>query len=69
MDAIRDWLEATRKERGFTKKALADRVGLEISVIGKYERGERRPSVENAKAIAAALGFDWTKFFDNEETT
>ena len=39
---------------------------MNISIIGKYERNERRPSVETAKAIADVLGFDWTKFFEDQ---
>jgi transcriptional regulator with XRE-family HTH domain len=51
-----------------TQAVLAERVNIDITAIGKYESGERRPSVETAKKIADELGFDWTKFFeDNEE--
>jgi len=31
------------------------------------ENGKREPSVPVAKRIAAALGFDWTRFYDEEE--
>ena len=61
---LREWLANYRVEKGLTKKQLAETVQLDISAIGKYERGERRPSPEKAKVIAETLGFDWTKFFD-----
>lgn len=64
-----EWLETARINCGMTKTALAEIVNVDISVIGKYERGERRPSVETAKKIAEALGFDWTRFFEDERGT
>lgn len=36
-------------------------------MISKIELGERRPSVEVAKKIAAVLGFDWTRFYEDED--
>ena len=50
-----------------TKAKLAETVGLDISAIGKYERGERRPSYEKCKAIAEVLGFEWTRFFEDPQ--
>lgn len=65
---MRDWLRTLRVNRNMTQAVLAERVNIDITAIGKYESGERRPSVETAKKIADELGFDWTKFFeDNEE--
>jgi transcriptional regulator with XRE-family HTH domain len=37
-------------------------------MVSKIELGERRPSVEVAKKIAAVLFFDWTLFFEDDET-
>ena len=61
-----NWLESARVESGMTKTKLANIVGLDMSAIGKYERGERRPSVETAKKIAHVLGFDWKLFFPDD---
>ena len=61
---MRNWLEDLRKAKGISKAKLAEIVGLDISAIGKYERGERRPSPEKAKVIAATLDFDWTRFYE-----
>lgn len=45
-------------------------VGVDVTTINKIELGERRPSPDTAKAIALVLGFNWTKFYeDNQENT
>jgi len=64
---IRPWLENARTEKRLTKASLAGLVNIDATTIGKYERGERRPSVETAKKIATALNFDWTLFFQDEQ--
>ena len=53
-----------RKERGMTMKQLGDVTGLSESYISMIENMERTPSVSAAKRIAAALGFEWTRFFE-----
>ena len=30
------------------------------------ELGERRPSVEVAKKIASVMGFNWTRFYEDD---
>ncbi len=35
-------------------------------MYSKIERGEANPSVDVAKRIAAVLGFDWTRFFEDD---
>jgi DNA-binding XRE family transcriptional regulator len=62
----RTWLINLRKSRNMTQQDLANAVNLDITTIGKYELGERQPSPKIAKMIAAVLGFDWTRFFDEE---
>ena len=64
---MRNWLENARKSKGYTKSNLAKAVGLQISSIGKYERGEHRPSPEVAKKIGIVLDINWTRFFDEPE--
>jgi transcriptional regulator with XRE-family HTH domain len=44
-----------RKEKGLSREALADLVGTSAPIIGRYERNEMVPSVENAAKIAQAL--------------
>lgn len=57
-------LRAIRKKRGMTLKQLGDLTGLSESYISLIETMERRPSVDAAKRIAKALGFVWTRFFE-----
>lgn len=39
-----------------------------MSIYFYIENRNRNPSVETAKKIAAVLGFDWTRFYEDEET-
>jgi transcriptional regulator with XRE-family HTH domain len=61
---MRDWLRNKRLEKQLTQAQLAKIVGADATMISKIEVGERRPSVELAKKIAEALGFDWTRFYE-----
>jgi len=63
---LRDWLKNSRKKENLLQKELALLVDVDVTSIGKYEKGERRPSVDTAKKIAVVLGFDWTKFYEDE---
>lgn len=57
-----EWLVEKRGKR--TQQAVADEIGIAQSTYGSIEVGSRRPSVDTAKKIAAVLGFEWTRFFD-----
>lgn len=61
---MRDWLRNKRLEKQLTQAQLAKIVGADATMISKIEVGDRRPSVELAKKIAEALGFDWTRFYE-----
>ena len=61
---MRNWLRNKRLEKQLTQAQLAEMVGADATMISKIEVGERRPSVELAKKIAEALGFDWTRFYE-----
>ena len=45
-----------RHELGLKRAEVAERMGSTGPAYGRYERGERVPSVETAKQIADALG-------------
>lgn len=49
-------LRTVREERGVKRAELARRLGTTGQAYGRYERGERIPSVAIAKGIADALG-------------
>ena len=49
-------LKKVREEKDFKREDLAKQIGTSAAIIGRYERGERTPSVDIAKKIAEALG-------------
>ena len=65
---IRQWLKEARDEQGVSQKYVSDKVKIAQPYYHQIESGERRPSVEVAKRIAATLGVDWTKFFEEEKS-
>lgn len=58
-----DWLISIRKEKGLSRKAVAERCLISESYYQKIEYGERSVSVSVAKRIAMVLSFDWQRFF------
>lgn len=58
---MRKWLVALRG--GNSQAKTAKRIGMSQSMYASIEVGSRTPSVEMAKKIAAAMGFEWTRFF------
>lgn len=61
---MRSWLVDLRGER--SQQELANKIGMSQSGYALIETGSRRPSVETAKKIASAMGFDWTRFFEDD---
>lgn len=57
-------LKKTRQEKGFTQQQLADILGITRQTISHIECGRIKPSIDNAKAIAKVLGFEWSDFFN-----
>ena len=51
-------LRDERKRRKLSKYAMEQRVGISQQMVGYVERGERRPSLETALKMAAALDLD-----------
>lgn len=60
-------LKEYRVGKNMTIREVGEVVGISESFYCMIENGERRPSVETAKKIAAVFGFDWTRFFPDEE--
>ena len=60
------WIRKLRLEKRETLKAVAEKVGISEGFLSQIENGARTPSVKTAKAIAGALGVDWTRFFEQE---
>ena len=62
---MRKWLIDIRNGRSQTQ--IAKEAGITQQMYSFIELGERRPSVEVAKKIAAVMGFHWTRFFEEED--
>lgn len=62
-----EWLREIRKDHGLTCEQVGGEAGVTQQMYNFIENGKRRPSVETAKKIAAVLGFDWTRFFEDHE--
>jgi DNA-binding XRE family transcriptional regulator len=63
----RIWFKQTREDKGFTQEELAAKIGITRQHIGLIENGVVAPSVEVAKKLAAVLGFDWTRLYEDDE--
>ena len=62
---MRKWLFDLRKGR--TQAEVAKAAGITQQMYSAIERGERWPSVKVAKRLAAVLGFDWTRLYEDDE--
>ena len=62
-----DIMVKKRKEKKLTQAELAQLLGCSQRAIAGYELDERKPSVAMAKRIGAELGFDWGRFYEDEE--
>lgn len=60
-----EWLKKIRGVK--SQQAVADKIGIPQSTYASIESGSRNPSVSMAKRIAAVLGFNWTRFYENDE--
>ena len=56
-----------RKEKKLTQAELAQNLGVSQRMIAACELGERRPSPGLAQRIGAVLGFEWTRFYEDED--
>lgn len=54
--AFRDAFIRLRKERGWTQQTLADRIGLSVGQVKKYEKGTSTPNLPVLEKIATTFG-------------
>lgn len=59
-------IKKQRKLKGFTQKELAEKSGISISSIEKYESGRLNPSFKNAERIANVLNMGISYFYPAE---
>lgn len=57
-------IKEIRKAQNLTMKQVSERSDISESMLSLIESGKRTPSVRSAQRIAAALGVEWTKFFE-----
>lgn len=55
-----------RAERGLTRQALADAIGVNVQTIGYLERSEYNPSLDLAFSLAAYFGLPIEAIFSRE---
>lgn len=48
-------LAALRKERGMTQQAMAEKIGIHVSQLKRYESGATQPTLEVFRKITLAL--------------
>ncbi len=61
-------LAALRKERGLSQQALADKIGMHVIQIRRYEAGKSQPTLDVIRNLAIALGVTAdTLIFENHE--
>lgn len=65
---MREWLISLRKSKMMTQSGIADQVGISRAYYTQLELSQRSPSIRVAKRLADALGFDWTRFFDDVQS-
>jgi len=57
-----------RKQRQFTQRQLADKIGLSVEQIKKYEAGKSQPTLDVIKRLSQTLGVPSdTLIFDDAE--
>ena len=64
---MRKWLKDLRTATGITQAKVAEAAGICESAYSMIESGKRDCAVDTAKKIAAVIGFDWTRFYEDEE--
>jgi transcriptional regulator with XRE-family HTH domain len=61
-------LVALRKQRSLTQQALADRVGIHVSNVRRYEAGTSQPTLDVLRNLALALSTSADSLlFDHDE--
>lgn len=56
-------LKRLRKEAGMTQKTLAEKIGVQTCIIGRYECAKTMPRPKAIKKLAAALNIPDSQFF------
>ena len=65
---INEKIRYFRKQRGLSQELLAERTGINVNTIRKYEIGIRKPKVEQLKKIADGLEISVIEFLEQAAT-
>lgn len=66
---LAETIKVKRKEKNLTQEQLSDQTGINRIMIGRIEREEYIPSINQFESLASALDFDVTDMFiDKHET-
>ena len=63
------FLKRIREQQNLTQDEIATKCGISRQYYGFIENGDRKVPVWTAKKIAAALGFDWQRFYEDDADT
>nr|DAD80606.1 MAG TPA: helix-turn-helix domain protein [Siphoviridae sp. ctS1E53] len=63
---MRKWLLIARLDKEMTQKNLCEKIGISQPSYCLIEKGKNKPRPSTAKKIAAVLGVDWTRFYEEE---
>ncbi|EPR07795.1 helix-turn-helix domain-containing protein [Ruminiclostridium papyrosolvens] len=55
------WFKTIRENSDLSREKLPQKIGVERSLISKFETESVRPSHDTAKAIAEVLGFEFSQ--------
>jgi len=55
MMEFKDRLKQARSAKGISQSKLADKVGVHVTNISRYERGENKPTSQVLTKLASAL--------------
>jgi transcriptional regulator with XRE-family HTH domain len=66
--AFAERLTVLRKQQGLTQQALADRVGIHVTLLRRYEAGKTQPNLDTLRrtALALSVSADLLLFDENE---
>ena len=60
-------VKTARITSGKTQNDISKTVGITQAALSLIESGKRKPSVDVAKRLGAALGFEWTQFYEETD--
>lgn len=59
-------MTAARKKAGLSQEELAKISGLKCAMIGRYERDDTRPRIDNLELLADSLGISIDEYIGHE---